>query len=316
MPTLNPPASWPSGARDVYTALQTYRIVGASACTAAIVEALTALAADVAGRPSGAVYQELAAAGSLFCALKPNTAAYANVVHLLLRGLDTVSAAPSELAATVAQRGDAFSTYSTASVDRIAAMGADLLAARSGVLVHDYSSTILAMLAEAGHQDKDLMVFVTAGQPVDQGPKVARAVASYGHRVTYLPDTAVGRVIAGVDVVLSGVETLFQNGDLANTVGTFPIALVARNAGVPFYGVTERIKIHPTAATVAVSELTAQVLHGWPPPEVELPPHTRTCSEVLDLTPARLVTDYITEVGLVTPGQVAAALEGLRSRLA
>ncbi len=316
MSRLSPPVSWPSGARDVYTALQTYRIVGASACTAAIVEALTALAADVAGRPGGAVYQEVAAAGALFCALKPNTAAYANVVHLLLRGLDTASAPPPELAATVAQRGDAFSENSTASVERIAAMGADLLAARGGVLVHDYSSTILAVLAEAGRRDKDLMVFVTAGQPVDQGPKVARAVASYGHRVTYLPDTAVGRVIAGVDVVLSGVETLFQNGDLANTVGTFPIALVARHAGVPFYGVTERIKIHPTATTVAVAELTAQVLHGWPPPEVELPPHTRTCPEVLDLTPARLVTGYVTEVGIVAPAHVAAALESLWSRLA
>ncbi len=316
MSTLSPPASWPSGARDVYTALQTYRIVGASACTAAIVEALTALAADVAGRPGGHVYQELSAAGSLFCALKPNTAAYANVVHLLLRGLDTVSAAPSALAATVAQRGDAFSRYSTASVQQIAAMEANLLVAHSGVLVHDYSSTILAVLAEAGRRDKDLMVFVTAGQPVDQGPKVARAVASYGHRVTYLPDAAIGRVITSVDVVLGGVETLFQNGDLANTVGTFPIALVARDAGVPFYGVTERIKIHPTATTVSVAELTAQVLHGWPPPQVELPPHTRTCPEVLDLTPARLVTSYVTEVGLVAPSQVAAALQDLWSRLA
>ena len=174
----------------------------------------------------------------------------------------------------------------------------------------------MAVLAEAGLRGKSLSVFVTTGQPVDQGLRVAQAAAAHHHQVTYLPDTAIGRVIAGIDAVLSGVETLFQNGDCANTVGTYPLALVAQDAGVPFYGVTECLKIHPTATTVTVSALTAEVLHGWPAPGIELPPGTRALREVLDLTPARLVTGYVTDYGIVAPDAVAIALGQLASHMA
>lgn len=309
-PTLVPPPTWPRETQDVYMALQTYRIVGASACVAAIMRALRALAMEAAARPGADVYRELSDAGALYCALKPSTAAYANAVRWLLAGLETTPReTPAVAAATVAQRVDAFAAYSRRSLDRIVADGCALLAPQTRLLVHDYSSTLLAILTEAGRQGNHLTVFVTAGQPVDQGPKVARAVAAAHHRVTYLPDTAIGRVMSEVDLVLSGVETLFWNGDLANTVGTFPIALVARELHVPFYGASERIKIHPHAVSPSVGDLTAQVLHGWPRVESDLPAGTTIRREVLDLTPAHLVSGYITEEGMLRPEQVADALE-------
>lgn len=66
MTAPDPIADWPARTREVYVGLQAYRIVGASACLAAIVDGLRVLA------ESGASPQQLAEAGAAFCALKPD----------------------------------------------------------------------------------------------------------------------------------------------------------------------------------------------------------------------------------------------------
>jgi translation initiation factor 2B subunit (eIF-2B alpha/beta/delta family) len=305
--TLAPP-EWPPGTRDVYAGLQTYRIVGASACVDAIMQALDELAQAVAERPGGDVYAEVARAGALFCALKPDTAAYANAVRWVTGDLPAAPESPALVADAVARRIDAYRRQARARLARIAGDGATLLTTHGCILLHDYSSTVLAVLAEAGRRGQRLRVVVTAGQPLDQGPRVAAAAASGGHHVTYVPDTAVGRVMPDVDVVLTGVETLYRNGDLANTIGTYPIALVAREARVPVYGITECIKIHPTAASASTAGLTARLLQPWPDAAVKLPAGTIVRTEVLDLTPAHLITAYVTDAGILPPDQLDRAI--------
>lgn len=307
-------SGWPDETRDVYQGLQTYRIVGASACVLAIMHALQVLAAHAAVPPNSNVYRELSSAGALFSALKPDTAAYMNAVRWLVTGLEAMTDA-GEAAAKVARRVEQFSAHSSRSVARIVTEACRLLPLQGHLLIHDYSSTVLAIVHEAGRQGKNLHIFVTAGAPVNQGSRVAEAVVAAGHQLTYLPDAGIGRVMTEVDIVLSGVETLFRNGDLANTVGTYPIALVAREARVPLYGVTERMKIHPTASGVTAGDLTAQVLHAWPPDEDNLPPNANIRREVLDLTPAALVTGYVTEEGVLSIPEVDGALARLYNEL-
>jgi translation initiation factor 2B subunit (eIF-2B alpha/beta/delta family) len=304
------PASWPETTREVYEGLRTYRIVGASACVTAIMRALQTLATHLAARPDGSPYKELEDAGAHFCALKPDTAAYVNAVRWLLAGLDN-SPGSEAIASTVAQRAAAYAAYSRASLGKIVDEACRLLPANSHILIHDYSSTVLAVVAEAGRRRLKLRVYVTAGEPVAQGPRVARLAADAGHHVVYLPDSGIGRVMPEVNIVLSGVETLFRNGDLANTVGTYPIALVAREQQVPFYGLTERMKIHSGVDAVTLGDLRAEVLHPWPRPGTDLPPGTDVRRQVLDLTPARLVTGYVTEEGETDPAEVSGAIDRL-----
>lgn len=308
------PPTWPVSAREVYAGLRSYRIVGASACVDAIMQALGDVARTVAERSGGDVAREVARAGDLFCALKPDTAAYVNAVQWATADLHTESGAPTEVAAMVMRRIDAYRRHQQRSLGRIADEGATLLAAHGRVLLHDYSSTVLAVLAEVGRRGQRLHVVVTTGQPVNQGPRVAAVAASYNHHVTFVPDTAIGRVMSDVDVVLTGVETLYSNGDLVNTIGTYPIALVAREAKAPVYGVTECVKIHPTATGVRVADLTARLLHSWPEAASVLPAGAIIRTDVLDLTPAHLVTGYITDAGILAPDQMDVAVQWLRSQ--
>lgn len=309
------PADWPRETRAVYEGLRTYRIVGASACVTAIMRALQALAAHVAARDTDNVVRQVREAGTRFCALKPSTAAYVNAVRWLLTGLDADSDA-RESADLISVRVGRYAAYSRESVECIVDTACSLLPARGRILVHDYSSTVLAITDEAGRRGRVLTVFVTAGEPMGQGPKVAYAMASAGHRVVYLPDAGIGRVMAELDLIFTGVETLFRDGDLANSVGTYPLALTARDANVPVYGVTERIKIHPTMVTASVDELNALVLHPWPDADQVLPAGTDVRREVLDLTPARLIAGYVTEEGVLDPSRVPGALDRLYEKLA
>jgi translation initiation factor 2B subunit (eIF-2B alpha/beta/delta family) len=221
-----------------------------------------------------------------------------------------------EAVALTTERVHLYDAYSRRSLTSIVDTACALLPARGHILIHDYSSTVLAITDGAGRQGRTLTVYVTAGEPVGKGPTVARAVADAGHHVVYLPDVSIGRVMGEIDLVLSGVETLFRNGDLANTVGTYPIALTAREAKVPVYAVTERMKIHPEARAATVSELDARVLHSWPDVDQTLPAGTDVRLEVLDLTPACLVTGYVTEEGVLTSTEVDGAMERLYKELA
>jgi translation initiation factor 2B subunit (eIF-2B alpha/beta/delta family) len=302
-----PPSSWPAETRRVYLGLKSYEIVGASTCAAAIVGALEALA-DADGE--GELLADLREAGDAFRALKPSTAAYANVVDWLLRDAEDLTAA--EIRTAVARRAQAFAAYRSFSRTAIADAGCSLLSQGTAVLIHDYSSTVLAILEEAGRRGLTLKALVTAGEPVGKGAHVARLAADAGHAVTFAPDSSVARLVQRADLFLTGVETLFGDGDLANTVGTYPISLLAREHGVPVYGATECLKIHPSQQTASLAELTAELLKPWPAVAEELPPGTEIDLHVLDLTPAALITGLVTEQGILAPSETEAALARLR----
>jgi translation initiation factor 2B subunit (eIF-2B alpha/beta/delta family) len=302
-----PPSHWPAETRRVYLGLKTYEIVGASTCAAAIVGALEALAEADDER---ALLADLREAGAAFRALKPSTAAYANVVDWLLR--DTADLTAAEIRATVARRAQAFAAYRSFCRTAIADAGCSLLSSGTAVLIHDYSSTVLAVLEEAGRRGLTLKALVTAGEPVGKGAHVARLAAAAGHTVTFAPDSSAARLVERADLFLTGVETLFGDGDLANTVGTYPISLLAREHGLPVYGATECLKIHPSKQTASLDELTAELLKPWPADAEELPPGTEIDVHVLDLTPAVLITGLVTEQGILAPSETAAALARLQ----
>jgi ribose 1,5-bisphosphate isomerase len=292
---------WPDLTREVYDQIRTYRIVGASACVDAMTDALEALAGAVR-ECGGDVRAAVSDAGAAFRALKPNTAMYENVVRWLAGG-DEVS-----------ERAEALRDYRHRARQRIAADGAALVVDHGGALVHDYSSSVIAILREAG-RTASVDVVVTAGEPIGQGPRVAREVLAAGHRVTFVPDGSIARHVRRAGLVLTGVETIFGDGSLANTVGTYPISLVARELDVPLFGATECLKVHPSIERASLVDLTARLLHPWPLAE-GLPDGVAVDTKVLDLTPPDCVAGYVTEQGLMPPDAIAAGLERVFSTLA
>jgi methylthioribose-1-phosphate isomerase len=150
--------------------------------------------------------------------------------------------------------------------------------------------------AEAGEA---VEVFACETRPLRQGARLtAWELASAGVPVTVLPDGAAAALLASgrVDAVIVGCDRVAANGDVANKVGTYALALAARAHGVPFYvagPVSTLDPDTPSGAGIPIEERSAAELGAAPGAGVWNP--------AFDVTPAGLVSALITDAGVLRP---------------
>jgi methylthioribose-1-phosphate isomerase len=192
--------------------------------------------------------------------------------------------------------------------------GAVLVPERARVLTHCNTGmlctagigTAMGVIWCAHLAGKDIHVWVDETRPALQG---ARLTALELNRLavpfTLIADVAAGSLLARgrVDVVVVGADRVAANGDVANKVGTYPLALLAREHGVPFYVVAPTSTIDP--ATPSGSRIP---IEERDPGEVTsprgmaiAPEGARAHNPAFDVTPSRLVSAIVTERGVARP---------------
>jgi len=185
----------------------------------------------------------------------------------------------------------------------------------------DYG-TALAPIYLAKDEGIDLHVWVDETRPRNQGASLtAFELGSHGVPHTILADNAGGYYMqAGqVDMVIVGTDRVTANGDVANKIGTYLKALAAKDNGVPFYVALPSATIDWTLQSgrdIPIEERSQDEvlkIQGRLPDGsvtvVEIAaPGSGAANPGFDVTPARLVTGFITE-----RGTCAATPEGLRS---
>jgi len=146
-----------------------------------------------------------------------------------------------------------------------------------------------------------------------------RAADPAGIPVTVMADTAAGAAMAGglVDAVLVGCDRVARNGDTANKIGTYTLAVLADANRIPFYVVGPLSSFDPEAADGAAIEIEQR-----PAAEVSTVGGARVAPDAagvwnpaFDITPAALITAFITDAGVLRPpfpGSIAGALAGQR----
>jgi methylthioribose-1-phosphate isomerase len=104
-----------------------------------------------------------------------------------------------------------------------------------------------------------------------------------------------------VDLVIVGADRIAANGDVANKIGTYGLAVLARHHGVPFYVAAPTSTVDlatPTGAQIPIEERDpGEVLAPLGLPVAE--PGTPAANPAFDVTPAELVTAIVTEAGVV-----------------
>ncbi|HYQ62391.1 S-methyl-5-thioribose-1-phosphate isomerase [Actinophytocola sp.] len=143
-------------------------------------------------------------------------------------------------------------------------------------------------------------VYVDETRPLLQGARLTTwELAGMGVDHTLVVDSAGATVLARglADAVVVGADRITANGDVVNKIGTYPLALAAARAGVPFLVAAPESTIDP--ALSAGADVEIEVRDGR---EVlgDLP-ETRTLNLAFDVTPADLVTAIVTEDRLVRP---------------
>jgi methylthioribose-1-phosphate isomerase len=194
---------------------------------------------------------------------------------------------------------------------RIGANGAPLLPPGARVLTHCNTGslacvgygTALGVIRAAHEQGRQPSVWVGETRPVLQGARLtAWELTQLGIPFRLIVDVLAGALMAAgeVDVVVVGADRIAANGDVANKVGTYGLAVLAEHHAIPFYVAAPRSTVDPGTATGAnipveqraAEEVTELAGRRIAPQDVEVD------NRAFDMTPASLVTAYVTELGI------------------
>ena len=197
---------------------------------------------------------------------------------------------------------------------RIAEHGAPLVPARANVLTHcntgalatvDYG-TALGVIRAAHEAGKQLHVWVDETRPFLQGARLTTwELLQLGVPHTLITDSMAGHFMARgqVDLVLVGADRIAANGDTANKIGTYTLAVLAREHGIPFYVVAPTSTIDlglPDGSQIPIEERRPEeVTHLGGQPIA--PAGVRAANPAFDVTPARLISAIVTEAGVCRP---------------
>jgi methylthioribose-1-phosphate isomerase len=198
-----------------------------------------------------------------------------------------------------------------ASCRAMGAFGAAMVPQTARVLTHCNAGalatagygTALGVIRGAVEQGKKVVVFADETRPFLQGSRLtAWELTRDGIDTTVITDNMSGAMMSGgeVDLVVVGADRIAANGDVANKIGTYTVAVLAKENGIPFYVAAPISTIDlstPDGSTIPIEERNArEVTHLGPTRLTPLAAHVR--NPAFDVTPHKYVTAIITENGI------------------
>jgi methylthioribose-1-phosphate isomerase len=190
------------------------------------------------------------------------------------------------------------------------AHGAQLIPEKARVMTHCNAGA----LATAGHgtalgiirsaKDKGISVIANETRPYLQGARLtAYELVQEGIPCTLITDNMAGHLMSRgeVDVIVVGADRIAANGDVANKIGTYALAVLAKRHGIPFYVAAPLSTFDPAipdGSHIPIEERPAGEVTGyrearWAPDGVQVR------NPAFDVTPADLITGIVTEKGVV-----------------
>jgi methylthioribose-1-phosphate isomerase len=320
--------------RDVDTvveAIKSLRVRGAPAIGIAGGYGLVVAAGEAARAglaPDAARAHVLARAEELACA-RPTAVNLRWAVERAIRTLEPLAngAGAAELGATLLAEARAIHDEDRELCAAIGRHGAAILPAgdilthcNTGALATGGDGTALAVITTAWEQGRRFEVFADETRPLFQGARLtAWELVQRGIPVTVLVDAAAGHLLktGRIAACIVGADRITANGDTANKIGTYGLALLAAAHGVPFYVAAPSSTFDLALATgdeIPIEERAAsEVLR--PLGATAAPEGAKAFNPAFDVTPARLIRAIITERGVIEPvtkAGIAAVLSNQR----
>ncbi|XUO82996.1 S-methyl-5-thioribose-1-phosphate isomerase [Halomonas sp. KM007] len=240
----------------------------------------------------------------------------------LMYCLDAMEACFAQGPDALAERAQALFEEDRALCQRMAERGADLLASGDRVLTHCNTGalatagvgTAIGALAIAKQRGVALHVYVDETRPLLQGGRLtAWEMADLGIPYQLITDSMAASLMAAgkVDKVMVGADRICANGDFANKVGTYMLAVAAHYHQVPFYVVAPYTTVDPACATgaaIPIEQRDGAEVRGaagafgevvWAPSDAPV------WNPAFDVTPAKLVTAWILDTGVFDAAAIA-----------
>ncbi len=303
--------------REVARAIKDMVVRGAPAigAAAAFGMALAALQASGSNREALLTFLEQEAAPVLK-ASRPTAVNLFWAVDRVLRAARKATGGPDAVREAVLREAQRIADEDVETNRRMAEYGAALIEDGDVVIHHCNTGalatvdwgTALGVIRMAHEQGKRIHVLVDETRPRLQGARLtAWELEQYGIPYDIITDNAAGYFLSRGEVqkVFVGADRVAANGDVANKIGTYMLALAAYDNGVPFYPVvpTSSIDISlPSGDAIPIEERDpAEVLDIQYRGRPATPAQASARNPAFDVTPHRLVTAIVTEYGVLYP---------------
>ncbi len=301
--------------REVAQAIRTMVIRGAPAIGAAAAFGMALAAHHYPTQDRSGLLNHLHEAGETLRAARPTAVNLSWAVARLLRRAEAETD-PAAIPPALLAEAESLADEDVAINRRLGEHGAALIQEGDRILHHcntgalatvDYG-TALGVIRTAHEQGKHIHVLVDETRPRLQGARLtAWELQELGVPFTLIADNAAGHFMrtGQVDLVLVGADRVAANGDVANKIGTYKLAVVAQANGIPFFSCVPTSTIDltlPTGDDIPIEErppdeVIELVYHGRP----IAPEGISAANPAFDVTPHQYVTGIVTERGVAYP---------------
>jgi methylthioribose-1-phosphate isomerase len=301
--------------REVAQAIHMMVIRGAPAIGAAAAFGMALAARQSPAQDRESLLADLGEAGEVLCAARPTAVNLSWAVARLLQRADSESD-PASIREALLGEAQALADEDVAINRRLGEHGATLIRDGDTILHHcntgalatvDYG-TALGVIHTAHEQGKQIHVLVDETRPRLQGARLtAWELQQLGVPFTLIADNAAGHFMrtGQVDIVLVGADRVAANGDVANKIGTYKLAVVAQANGIPFYPCVPTSTIDlllPIGDDIPIEERQAgEVVNIAYQGRPVAPEGVQVANPAFDVTPHRYVTGIVTENGIAHP---------------
>ena len=186
-----------------------------------------------------------------------------------------------------------------AAIDLFPRVGNVITHCNTGPIATGGEGTALGTIIAAHRVGKKLHVYVDETRPLLQGARLTMLeLREAGVPATLIVDGAAAITMArkSIAAVIVGADRITRNGDTANKIGTYGLAIVAAHHGVPFYVAAPRSTFDfslESGDDIPIEERS--------PDEVRITKDDAVYNPAFDVTPGRLITGFITEYGILSP---------------
>jgi len=302
--------------RAVAGAIRDMVVRGAPAIGASAAFGMALAGCYSTARDLSAYRAELRAAAQVLKAARPTAVNLAWAVERMLAVVEQEAASVAELRDRLVQTAQRIADEDVEINRTMAAFGAELIADGDTVIHHCNTGalatvdwgTALGVIRMAHEQGKRIHVLVDETRPRLQGARLtAWELEQYGISYEIIVDGAAGYMLrtGRAQKVLFGADRVAANGDVANKIGTYMLALAAHANGAPVYPVVPTSTIDlslPSGDLIPIEERDpAEVLDISIKCEPVTPARARALNPAFDITPHHLVTAWVTEKGVIYP---------------
>ncbi len=271
---------------------------------------------EVKGAEEGkAMMSELERAAQVLVSARPTAVNLSWAVKRMLEFAQEISHLPlDEFVARFEEEAIAIYREDFEANQRIGEYGAKLLPQNCSILTHCNTGalavsnlgTALGVIKTAYRQGKVQFVWVDETRPFLQGSRLtAWELLKEGIPFKIIVDGAAPWLMRKglVDAVIVGADRIARNGDVANKIGTYMLAVAAKRHGIPFYvaAPTSTLDLSlPSGEHIPIEERDENEVLGWHGFKVA-PENAHAFNPAFDVTPAELVTAIVTERGVAFP---------------